>query len=52
MVHLNRPSESPNQMYRDGAFVLDVRAPEEWNECHTPNTTLIPLEELAARVSQ
>lgn len=40
------------QMYQDGTFVLDVRTPEEWNEFHAPNTTLIPLDELAGRVNE
>ena len=44
--------EEAYQMYQDGTFVLDVRTPEEWNEFHAPNTTLIPLDELAARVDE
>jgi rhodanese-related sulfurtransferase len=40
------------QMYQDGTFVLDVRTPEEWSEFHAPNTTLIPLDELAARLNE
>lgn len=40
------------QMYQEGTFVLDVRTPEEWNEFHAPNTTLIPLDELASRVDE
>lgn len=40
------------QMYQDGTFVLDVRTPEEWNDFHAPNTTLIPLDELANRVNE
>ena len=40
------------QLYQDGTFVLDVRTPEEWNEFHAPDTTLIPLDELAARVNE
>jgi rhodanese-related sulfurtransferase len=32
-----------------GAFLLDVRQPEEWNELHVPDSTLIPLSELASR---
>jgi len=40
------------QLYQDGTFVLDVRTPEEWNEFHAPNTTLIPLDELASRVNE
>lgn len=35
-----------------GAFILDVRQPEEWNEVHIPGATLIPLGELASRVSE
>lgn len=38
--------------YQNGAFVLDVRTVEEWNEYHAPNTTLIPLDELASRVNE
>jgi rhodanese-related sulfurtransferase len=40
------------QMYQEGTFVLDVRTPEEWTEFHAPNTTLIPLDELAARLDE
>lgn len=35
-----------------GAFILDVRQPEEWNESHIPGATLIPLGELASRVNE
>lgn len=35
-----------------GAFILDVRQPEEWNEYHVPGSTLIPLSELASRVDE
>ena len=38
--------------YQNGAFVLDVRTPEEWNEFHVPNTTLIPLDQLPARLNE
>lgn len=44
--------EEGYQMYQDGMFVLDVRTPEEWNEYHIPNTTLIPLEELPSRLGE
>jgi rhodanese-related sulfurtransferase len=44
--------DEAHQMYTEGTFVLDVRTPEEWNEFHVPNTTLIPLDELAARVNE
>lgn len=36
----------------EGAFILDVRQPEEWNEFHVPDSTLIPLGELASRVDE
>jgi rhodanese-related sulfurtransferase len=35
-----------------GAFVLDVREPNEWDEYHVPGSTLIPLGELASRASE
>ena len=34
-----------------GAFILDVRQPEEWNEFHVPDSTLIPLDQLASSVN-
>ena len=36
----------------DGAFVLDVREPDEWTEMHVPDSTLIPLGELTSRLSE
>ena len=35
-----------------GAFILDVRQPDEWNQFHIPGATLIPLGELESRVSE
>jgi rhodanese-related sulfurtransferase len=35
-----------------GAFVLDVREPDEWVAGHIPGATLIPLGELASRVAE
>lgn len=37
---------------QEDVFVLDVRQPEEWEEYHAPNTTLIPLGELSSRLSE
>jgi rhodanese-related sulfurtransferase len=56
----NTPSALPSEIsvseaynkYQSGAFLLDVRTPEEWNEFHAPNTTLIPLDELPSRLSE
>ncbi len=35
-----------------GAFLLDVRQPEEWEAGHIPGATLIPLGELESRVGE
>jgi rhodanese-related sulfurtransferase len=35
-----------------GAFILDVREPSEWTDAHIAGATLIPLGELASRVSE
>ena len=35
-----------------GAFILDVRTPEEWNEYHIPGTTSIPLDQLETRLNE
>jgi rhodanese-related sulfurtransferase len=35
-----------------GAFILDVRTIEEWEEGHIPASTLIPLDELPSRFSE
>ena len=40
------------QKYESGIFLLDVRTPEEWDEYHAPNTTLIPLNELEIRLGE
>jgi rhodanese-related sulfurtransferase len=39
-------------MYQQGAFVLDVRTQQEWDEYHAPNTTLIPLDQLQSRLGE
>jgi rhodanese-related sulfurtransferase len=38
--------------YQQGAFFIDVRTQEEWNEYHAPNTSLIPLDQLPARLNE
>ncbi|MBC8334700.1 MAG: rhodanese-like domain-containing protein [Anaerolineales bacterium] len=40
------------EKYEEGAFLLDVRTPEEWAEYHVPGATLITLDQLEARVSE
>ena len=40
------------QKQKEGAFLLDVREPSEWNEIHVPGATLIPLGQLASRLNE
>jgi rhodanese-related sulfurtransferase len=35
-----------------GAFILDVREPDEWAQMHIPGATLIPLGELPDRLNE
>jgi rhodanese-related sulfurtransferase len=44
--------EEAYQLVEEGAFLLDVRTQEEWDEFHAPQATLIPLDELPARVNE
>lgn len=37
---------------KSGAFLLDVRQPEEWNAFHIAGATLIPLDQLPSRLSE
>ena len=39
-------------LVQSGAFVLDVSWPAEWDEYHTPNTVLIPLDQLYNRLNE
>jgi rhodanese-related sulfurtransferase len=38
--------------YQAGAFILDVRTSEEWNQGHIPGSLLIPLDQLSGRLSE
>lgn len=38
--------------YQQGAFFLDVRTQDEWNQFHAPNSTLIPLDQLPSRLNE
>ncbi len=56
----NKPADTPAQIdtatgyqkFQEGAFLLDVRTPEEWVEYHVDGATLIPLDELESRISE
>jgi rhodanese-related sulfurtransferase len=38
--------------YQQGAFFLDVRSQDEWNQFHIAGSTLIPLDELPNRLNE
>jgi rhodanese-related sulfurtransferase len=40
------------QKFQQGAFFLDVRSQEEWDQVHIANSTLIPLDELPNKLSE
>jgi rhodanese-related sulfurtransferase len=40
------------QMRTDGAFILDVREPLEYDEFHIPEAHLIPLQQLQSRLDE
>ncbi len=40
------------EKYRAGALFLDVRTEAEWNQGHIANSVLIPLDQLANRLSE
>ena len=46
---------TPSQAYgkfQQGAYFLDVRSAEEWEQIHIANSTLIPLDELRDRLGE
>ena len=44
--------QEANHLRQDGAFILDVRQPDEWEQGHIPGATLIPLGELETRLDE
>jgi rhodanese-related sulfurtransferase len=40
------------EKHQQGAFFLDVRSQDEWNQVHIAKSTLIPLDELQGRMSE
>jgi rhodanese-related sulfurtransferase len=44
--------EQAFNLYQEGAYVLDVRTPPEWDEIHIPEANLIPLDQLESRVDE
>jgi len=43
---------SAHEKYQAGAFFLDVRTQEEFNQAHIHGSTLIPLDELSLRMNE
>jgi adenylyltransferase/sulfurtransferase len=53
MVQQIRPEQLASKMKAgEPVYLLDVRQPEEHDYCHLPNSVLIPLPELIARVGE
>jgi rhodanese-related sulfurtransferase len=54
--NISTPSEisvsEAYEMRSAGAFILDVREPQEWQAWHIPGATLIPLGELESRLRE
>ena len=44
--------EQAFQKYQQGAFFLDVRTLDDWKQVHIAKSTLIPLDELSARLGE
>ncbi len=44
--------QQANEQFANGAYLLDVREPSEWNEAHVEGAVLIPLGELSARMGE
>ncbi len=44
--------QQASEQFANGAFLLDVREPSEWNEAHVAGAVLIPLGELSSRISE
>lgn len=45
-------AQEAEALREQGAFVLDVRQASEWVDGHVPGATLIPLDQLPARVGE
>ena len=56
VVSENLPSvvsvEEAYQLRQEGAFILDVRRLDEWEQGHIPGATLITLDELGSRLDE
>ncbi len=44
--------DEASELFKQGAYMLDVRQPEEWAQGHIDGAILIPLGELESRISE
>jgi rhodanese-related sulfurtransferase len=44
-------SEQIKEMLAEGAIIVDVRTPQEYNEGHIANSLNIPVQQIEARIS-
>lgn len=44
--------QQARELVNEGAFLLDVRTPLEWEEAHIAGATLIPLDQLETHLSE
>ena len=52
MWPLQKPRHSARDLVAEGALLLDVRTPAEFQQRHVPGAVNIPLHELEARMSE
>ena len=48
----DRDPQLAKKLVADGALLLDVRSQQEWDEKHLEGATLIPIDELDARMNE
>lgn len=46
------PHDEAKRLLAEGALVVDVRTQAEWDEGHGPESILLPLDQLQARVTE
>jgi rhodanese-related sulfurtransferase len=44
-------AEQVKEMLKEGAIIIDVRTPQEYNEGHIANSLNIPVQQIEARIS-
>jgi phage shock protein E len=52
VLHLKSTSTQAHEMVQNGAALVDVRTPEEYQAGHLPGAVNIPVDEISARASE